>query len=209
MYITVFFDQKPLILCDAIEPAIEPFLHHDDAVFMDECSAPAINSMLHAMHDEKVHAGILQHAPLSELQKAVWKKFMIIQAAGGLVLNEKEEVLFIFRRGKWDLPKGKVDEGETLAEAAVREVCEETGLSSVTLGEPLITTYHTYNESGHHILKESYWYRMRVQGVQVLTPQAEEGIEEIRWVHPTEAEPLLAASFPSIRQVINQLKHQE
>src|SRR4249919_1544763 len=88
------------------------------------------------------------------------KSRVIIKAGGGLVKNEKKEILFMFRRGKWDLPKGKLDPGESIEECAVREVVEETGLKKVELKHFLVTTYHTYTENGKHILKESHWYNM-------------------------------------------------
>src|SRR5215510_275068 len=97
-----------------------------------------------------------------------------IIAAGGLVVNDRDELLMIFRRGKWDLPKGKLDKGESLKDCAIREVEEETGLKNITLGPPLIITYHTYHEGARFILKESHWYKMSVSGQQNLVPQTEE-----------------------------------
>src|ERR1700712_23652 len=84
----------------------------------------------------------------------------IIYAAGGLVINEKNEILFMFRRKVWDLPKGKVDPGESNEEAAIREVAEETGLRQIVLHEPLINTHHTYEEKGKMIRKQTHWFRM-------------------------------------------------
>lgn len=128
--------------------------------------------------------------------------FQIIRAAGGLVFNNKGEALFIFRRGKWDLPKGKLDEGESLEECAVREVEEETGLKGVVLKDFLITTYHTYTENGKQILKESHWYRMEVKGIQQLTPQTEEDITDIRWVKKEGWNELTKNSFALIKKVL-------
>lgn len=202
MHIKIYFNDKPLFLTESITPEIEPFVHHDDAVFIDEFSTPGVNSMIHEMRQEKVHAGIFQHAPLDELEKAFRKKFMLVQAAGGLVLNDAGDFLMIFRRGKWDLPKGKLDAGESLDECAVREVQEETGLLEVTLQKPLLVTYHTYDESGKHILKESHWYLMQATGKQVLTPQTEEQITTIKWVPQSDIEQYLLNTFPSIIDVI-------
>src|SRR5215218_6550882 len=105
-----------------------------------------------------------------------------IIAAGGIVENENGEILFQFRRGVWDLPKGKLDDGESLEECAVREVEEETGLKKVELEEFLLATYHTYHENGKQVLKESHWYKMRADGRQELTPQTSEDISEVKWV---------------------------
>jgi len=108
--------------------------------------------------------------------------FKLIEAAGGLVLNPAGEILFIFRRGFWDLPKGKIDKGESPSEAALREVREETGLEQLDLGAELMITYHTYREKdGRRILKRTYWYRMETKERE-LHPQAEEDIEEAVWM---------------------------
>lgn len=202
MYIKIYFNDKPLFLCDELNDEINVYAHHDDAVLIDEFSPPAVNSMIHEMRQEKIHAGIFVHKDLAVLKKAFWKKFLLVQAAGGWVQNEKAETLFIFRRRKWDLPKGKLDKGETLEQCAVREVGEETGLKKIHLETPLIITYHTYDENGKHILKESHWYRMTTPSGQSLTPQLEEQITELRWVPATGIAPLLKNTFPSIADVV-------
>ena len=202
MHIKIYFNDKPLFLCDDIDQDIAPYVHHDDAVFIDEFSTPAINSMIHEMKLAKVHAGILYHEDLDALKKAVFKKFTFVQAAGGLVLDPSKAMLFIFRKGKWDLPKGKLDPGEPIDECALREVKEETGLKEVKLVEPLLFTYHTYDENGKHILKETSWYLMHASAKQAVKPQEEEQITEIKWIEPAEVDKYLQRSFPLIRDVI-------
>jgi 8-oxo-dGTP pyrophosphatase MutT (NUDIX family) len=182
MHTRIYFDDKPLFLCDRIDEVIEPFVHHDDAVFIDELNPHTIKAMIHEMQLPKIHAGVFLHRDLEELKKAFFKKFTIIQAAGGMVKNQNGEILLIFRRGKWDLPKGKLDKGESLEECAVREVQEETGLHEVKLLAPLLITYHTYHEGTRFILKESHWYTMEVSNNHTLKPQTEEDIQDIRWV---------------------------
>ncbi len=202
MYIKIFFNDKPLFLCDQVDETIEPFLHHDDAVFIDELDSHTVKSMIHEMQLEKVHAGVFIHPDFEALKKAFFKKFTFIQAAGGIVQNEDGELLLIFRRGKWDLPKGKLDKGESLEDCAVREVEEETGLKQVKLVEPLLITYHTYHEGTKFILKESHWYSMKVSGRQELVPQTEEDILETKWVAAEALEPYLKNSFPSVVDVL-------
>ena len=174
----------------------------DDAVFIDELNAHTIKSMIHEMQQPRIHAGVFYHHDLVELQKAFFKKFTVIQAAGGLVKNEQNEVLLIFRRGKWDLPKGKLDKGEKLEDCATREVEEETGLQNVQLTAPLTITYHTYHEGSRFILKESHWYTMSVKGQQTLIPQTTEGIQEIKWVKRNELTPYIDNCFPSVKDVL-------
>jgi len=203
MYIKIYFNDKPLFLCDRITEEINVYAHHDDAVLIDEFSHPAVNSMIHEMRQEKVHAGIFIHNDLETLKKAFWKKFNLIKAGGGLVNNGKGQYLFMLRRGKWDLPKGKLDPGETLEQCAVREVGEETGLQQVQLEGPLLITWHTYDESGKHMLKETHWYKMNTADGGSMKPQQEEQITELRWVAPDGMGELLKNTFPSIIDVIN------
>lgn len=116
-----------------------------------------------------------------ELIKDFWSHYKIVEAAGGVVYNQKNEALLIFRLDSWDLPKGKIDKGETRDEAAVREVQEETGIKTIELGDFLTTSYHTYkNRKGKRVLKPTYWYRMQTSDME-LTPQAEENIEKAEW----------------------------
>jgi 8-oxo-dGTP pyrophosphatase MutT (NUDIX family) len=125
-----------------------------------------------------------------------------IIAAGGIVQNEEGKILFQYRRGKWDLPKGKLEEGETIEECAVREVEEETGLKNIQLGELIGTTNHSYVERGKEIDKETHWFAMKIEGEQNLVPQLEEDILELKWVSEHELSPYLADTFPNITQIV-------
>lgn len=109
--------------------------------------------------------------------------FKIVEAGGGVVVNERDQILMIHRRGHWDLPKGKLESGEKKWEAAIREVMEETGIDSVEIvGKKLLMTYHSFvNRKGVRCIKLSHWYLMRGKH-QILTPQKEEGIDECRWM---------------------------
>ena len=202
MVIKIFFEDKPVFLCDEITPAIHEFIHHPDAIFIDEISTPAIKSLLHEIVKPAFHAGILWYNNIEKLKKAFFKHFTIIKTAGGLVKNEQNEILFIFRRGKWDLPKGKNDDDEIPRDCAVREVKEETGLQKVKAGRKICTTYHTYTEFGKHILKETEWFEMKATSEQKLTPQHDEGIEKIVWVSELDMNEKLKNSFPLISDVI-------
>ena len=128
---------------------------------------------------------------------------LLICAAGGLVENEKGEFLFIFRRNKWDLPKGKLDPGETLEECAKREVSEETGVNQLRILKFLIITYHDYEERGIAFLKESYWYHMKAEGNQTGVPQSEEDITELKWIAPTHFNIVQENTYPGILEVLH------
>lgn len=202
MFIKIYFGNKPLYLCDKIEQEIEPFIHHDDAVFIDELNSHTIKSMIHEMENPSVHAGVFFHPELDELKKAFWKKFTVIKAGGGIVTNEGNQILIIFRKGKWDLPKGKLDDGETIKECAVREVSEETAIRNINLESYFITTYHTYHEGSKHILKESHWFTMTAPGNQKLEPQKEEGIDIVQWMKASGIKKIFPETFPSVVDVL-------
>ena len=130
--------------------------------------------------------------------------YQIVEAAGGLVQNQKGEWLFIHRNGMWDLPKGKLEKGENIKECAVREVAEECGIEEPSIIKQLKTTYHTYTLKGQRILKPTYWYLMNSTDESELVPQTEEGIDEVKWVSTREAKQLASSSFGSIKQVVEE-----
>jgi 8-oxo-dGTP pyrophosphatase MutT (NUDIX family) len=157
--------------------------------------------------DEFVINGKVKHIvfvadDFTTLFKSFKSHFKNIKAAGGLVINEKKQILMIFRRSKWDLPKGKVEENETIEQAAVREVEEETGIKVDSLKELLKTTFHIYLHNGKYCLKENYWFKMKSHSKYPLTPQVEEDIEKIEWVDSDNIDKYLEKSFPSIKDVL-------
>ncbi len=134
-----------------------------------------------------------------------------IIAAGGLVFNEKKELLMIFRRGFWDLPKGKLDKGETIESCAVREVEEETGLRNIELVSFIGITKHEYFDeySNRQVVKESHWYEMKVSGDQQLIPQTEEDISEIKWVSKSNLKNYFTNTYKNIVEIIEKYYQQE
>ncbi|PIE50362.1 MAG: NUDIX hydrolase [Flavobacteriales bacterium] len=118
---------------------------------------------------------------LDEIWKAFKKLFKNIDAGGGIVSNNKNEILFIKRLGRWDLPKGKKEKGEQIEQTSVREVAEETGIDKLKIRDFIGCTYHAYKTKKNEVLKTTYWYDMFHDGNQKGTPQQEEGITEIDW----------------------------
>ena len=202
MVLKIFFEDKPVFLCDEITSSIQEFMHHPDAIFIDETTTPAINSLLHEIAKPEFHVGILWNDNIIKLKEVFFKHFSLIQAAGGVVKNELDQILFIFRKGKWDLPKGKRDGNEIPKECALREVKEETGLVKVKTGKRICTSYHTYHEFGKHIIKETEWFNMTSISQQKLSPQEEEGIQKIEWVDTLKIPEKLENSFPLIADVL-------
>jgi len=134
--------------------------------------------------------------------KRITKTVQVIQAAGGLVKNERREYLFIYRNDKWDLPKGKIEKGEKIKECAVREVEEECGIIVKKLGKKIGKTYHAYIYKGDVVLKKSYWFKMKCEGQDKLKPQKEEGITDARWFTPEKMGIITKNTFPSIMEVM-------
>lgn len=130
----------------------------------------------------------------------------IIKAGGGLVRNGEGELLLIFRRGKWDLPKGKLDEGETIEACALREVEEETGVKHLALGELISVTWHEYFDKwvGEEVIKETHWFKMDVAGVPALVPQTEEDITAIEWTKKSDLPKRMEQSYITIIDVLEE-----
>lgn len=135
---------------------------------------------------DRYDAVIIFHHQVKKLFKDFKSLYKRINAAGGIVYNDKKEILMIHRFQYWDLPKGKIDPGESKKVAAIREVQEETGIKEVKLGKRQAKTLHTYRlDNGKRVLKYSYWYLMETNE-HALTPQAEENIEEAVWIRPED-----------------------
>lgn len=201
MQLKIHINNKVIYLCDELDANLTKLAHLPDYVFIDELDVHTIKSMLHEIKLPAVIGGIFWHEDFKKLKKEFFKKFKIIDAGGGFVVNEKKEVLLIFRRGYWDLPKGKLDKGETIEECALREVHEETGLKKVKLKKPLITTYHTYEQGSQSILKVSHWFMMEAKSTEKLIAQTEEDITDIRWVPITNVEQYKPNAYASIVDV--------
>jgi len=136
--------------------------------------------------------------------RAIKKNLTLIKAAGGLVQNAKGKYLFIYRNKKWDLPKGKVEKGERMKDAGVREVEEECGVKIASNDGKLCKTYHVYEMGARLVLKKTNWYMMTVKGSPKLIPQKEEGITKACWLEETELAPIVANTYPSIVQVLEE-----
>jgi 8-oxo-dGTP pyrophosphatase MutT (NUDIX family) len=131
--------------------------------------------------------------------------YKTVPAAGGVVYNDKDEILMIYRRGFWDLPKGKFEAGETIPETAVREVQEEVGLNDVKIIKELPTTYHTYrNRKDKRCIKPTYWFAMKTSETEVKL-QTEEDIEASMWIKPADFLNSDKVAYGSINDVLKEL----
>lgn len=153
--------------------------------------------------DNKImHVVFLTPTPKEDFEKFT-TNFDLIVAAGGKVTNNEGKTLFIFRLGKWDLPKGKLEKKESVEQAAIREVEEECGISQLTILNHIKDTYHIYELNNKLVLKQSIWYEMKTTDTAKLVPQTEENITDARWMTTKEIENIvLKNTYPSIKEVL-------
>jgi 8-oxo-dGTP pyrophosphatase MutT (NUDIX family) len=145
---------------------------------------------------------IIVHRDVMAAWDEFGKHFTSIEAAGGRVRNADNETLFIFRRGKWDLPKGKIEDEEEVEDAAIREVEEECGVRGLKIIRELPSTYHIYTQDKEEILKRTYWFEMYSEDKRELVPQEEEGITEVKWMNEKEVKKALTNTYESIIEVM-------
>ncbi|MEO1514940.1 MAG: NUDIX hydrolase [Bacteroidota bacterium] len=187
MYKKIYINGTPLFLLDK-QTAIQAAQGKPDTLFSkyNGKTKHLFNYIDMLEKSQRFDAIYLYSEDVTAMYRDFKSLYKRIRAAGGVVYNPKGEVLVIYRRKSWDLPKGKIDPGEKKREAAVREVMEETGLQGIQLHDKLTKTYHTYKlEDGRRVLKVTFWYHMTADA-QALTPQVEEDIEEARWANLAE-----------------------
>ncbi|WP_026899205.1 NUDIX hydrolase [Daejeonella oryzae] len=137
------------------------------------------------------------------LFKQIKQSLKIIKAAGGVVRSDENKFLFIYRKGVWDLPKGKIEKGEKTKIAAIREVEEECGIIISSAGDKICKTYHVYEMSGQIVFKKTSWYWMKADNLQPLIPQLEEDITDVQWMAPGDFSLVKQNTYPLIRDVMS------
>ncbi len=161
------------------------------------------------MNNQEIEAiNILFQKPKS-LFSHFKKKYKVIKASGGTVINQKGELLIIKRNGIWDLPKGKIEKGETKKQAAIREVQEECGIGDLQIVSKIAKTYHTYHFKNEDILKITYWYKMEYLGNKPPEPQTEEGITEIKWITKSEIGQLIESTYKNLVNVFRIIENEQ
>ena len=144
---------------------------------------------------------------LTENQKSIlsvfMNKFPEITAAGGKVINQNSEILFIYRNKKWDLPKGKAEKNESISQTALREVIEETGIKNLSIIKPLEKTYHIFKRRNNHYLKSTYWFEMYSDYRGKFKPQKKEGISRVEWIAVENLELILTKCYSNIRFLLS------
>ena len=151
----------------------------------------------------KIHDEVFLYYPdKKKLLKEFKKKLVTIKATGGIVTNKKNQILFIYRKGKWDLPKGKMEKNESKKESALREVIEETGVKKLKIINFFSTTFHLIKVKREYFLKETHWYTMKTKYDGKLKPQKSEGIISAKWKTFDEALEIKKKTFRNIAIIL-------
>lgn len=187
----VFVNDKPLFLTNEVAKET------DFQLFLLE--SVDIEQVIIKMFQNKIQKAYLYYPDEKAILKKVKEKIPVCKAGGGLVYNKAGDVLFIFRNGKWDLPKGGIEKGEEIEDTAIREVEEETGVKNLKITHKLQKTYHVFKRGGKYKLKVTHWYEMRTDFTGTPKPQANEGIEKVAWLNPEEIKEALKNSYENIK----------
>jgi len=158
-----------------------------------------IQKIIGKYFDGTITKAVLYHPDEKVLMQTLKEKLIVNKAGGGKVYNQNGEILFIFRNGKWDLPKGGIEKNESIEDTAIREVEEETGCKNLKIVRRLEKTFHIFKRNGEYRLKITYWFEMKTNYTGVLTGQLNEGIEKVQWVKPEEVIEKLENSYENIK----------
>ncbi|MDI1317034.1 NUDIX domain-containing protein [Flavobacterium sp.] len=187
----VFVNDKPLFLTNEIQKET------DFQLFLLE--SVDIEQLIIKMFQNKIQKASLYYPDEKAILKKLKEKIPVCKAGGGLVYNKNGDVLFIFRNGKWDLPKGGIEKGEEIEDTAMREVEEETGVGKLTIRHKLQKTYHVFKRNGKYKLKVTHWFEMDSSFEGITVPQLKEGIAKAVWLNPDEVKEALKNSFENIK----------
>ncbi len=191
----VFYNQKPInfttVLGENSKKTPLFFIKYANA-----------NSITKALKDKTVTEVYLYHSNPDKFEKHFFRTFPFVEASGGLVQHQDGRFLFIYRNNKWDLPKGKIEKNETLINAAIREVSEETGVSDLVVKRSLPITYHIYNANGKFKVKKTNWFLMKSNYTGPLVPQIEENIQMAVWKRNTEIPKLMENAYENIKIIL-------
>jgi len=201
----IYINEKPLILADSISVKDSWYTQKRTIVVQYLGKTKQILQYMDMLSkSKKVDKVILHHTDKKALRSDFLSLVNIVEAGGGLVFNEKNQLLAIFRRGNWDLPKGKIEKNEHKRLGALREVMEETGVENVQIVKKVGKTYHIFsNKTSKRSLKLTHWYEMTTRHKGKLIPQLEEDIEKAEWVDPKKFVKNYSPMFNNISDIVD------
>lgn len=198
----IYFSNKPLVLTAEAESYKKEHAAANGYLCLHGAFPRNFRMAINYLNGPGTIGAIIEDISPAALQEELHKIYEPIDAAGGVVEDEKGRVLMMYRHGRWDLPKGKRDPGESLEDCALREVQEETGLQELDLRYKVGDTYHIYSQNGQKLLKKTTWYAMAGHSEGKLFPQFSEGITDLRWVAQGDLGPLIFKSYEAVREVL-------
>ncbi len=193
----VFVNDKPLFLTNEI------FKETDFQLFLLE--SVDFKQLIVKIFQNKIQKAYLFYPDEKEIMKVLKTKIPVNKAGGGLVYNKNGDVLFIFRNGKWDLPKGGTEKGEDIEQTSMREVEEETGVNGLKIIKKLQKTYHIFKRNGVYKLKITHWFEMQTDFEGIPEGQIDEGIDKVEWKNPTQIQEALKNSYENIKLLFQEV----
>jgi ADP-ribose pyrophosphatase YjhB (NUDIX family) len=205
----LYVNNAIIYICKNPANIVTMYMDAKEFIYIDIAENNSIKNTLSIAYNEINKSDIILFGEHPEaILKAFLQEFVVIESAGGLVINQNKQILLIYRRGSWDMPKGKIEKNEGVEAAAIREVQEETGLKNVLITSKIvfkdfdnIATYHAYDYKGKRAMKVAFWYMMKTSD-ENLVPQLEEDIEEAKWVYEYELQEYYTKMYPSIQDVL-------
>jgi len=199
----IYINNKPLVLTNSAENYMLNHPASTDYLFLKGASQQHFRLAQKHLEKQLSLGVVIEDASIETLKSVAHNLFPPVTAAGGVVCNQDGDLLMIFRQGRWDLPKGKLDKGESLEHCAQREVTEETGLPVVNLSEKICETSHVYTRDDRQYLKVTHWYQMSADKAFQFYPQQEEHISEVKWIRPENIGLYLNQSYEAIKDVLS------
>ena len=196
----VFINDKPIILTSSYQ--------NEETFSVQLFKRTVVDEVIYRLKNENIEGIVLHCDNLEQDWENFKNNFKVVVAGGGLVINENQDILFIYRNDKWDLPKGRIEKGESIDTTAIREVEEECGIKDLQIRQKLITTWHIYYQN-QYCLKETHWFLMDSNYKEELKPQVEEGITEVKFIPKSEINSILGNSYSNIKLTYKAFKNLE
>ena len=194
----VFINDKPIILTSSFQ--------NEETFSVQLFKRTVVDEVIYRLKNENIEGIVLHCDNLEQDWENFKNNFKVVVAGGGLVTNENQDILFIYRNDKWDLPKGRIEEGESIDTTAIREVEEECGIKDLQIKQKLITTWHIYYQN-QYCLKETQWCLMDSNYKGELKPQVEEGITAVKFISNSDINSVLSNSYSNIKLTYKAFKN--
>jgi len=191
----VFVNQKEIILTSTFPKG--------NGVKVLPLTSTPFKKILRIVRTTRIKRLYLVHDNPKKLLSGFKKKLPVTIAAGGVVQHENGKLLFIYRKKRWDLPKGKVDKSESLQDAAKREVKEETGVKKIKVGKLAGITYHIFKRNNRYQLKETHWFFMKSSYEGTLVPEVMEEITKASWKNKDKTAKAIKKTYPNIKYLFD------